>query len=188
MATKEEISKEMTIADIFSKFPIHNQKLAQAITNAGLHCTSCSASTWETLEGGMLGHGMSKKEIDELVRKLNEIISEEIDTSTITLTERAAKKFIEIAIEDGKEGYALRFGDTAGGCSGFEYILEFEEKAESDDEVFECHGVKILVKKGMVKRLRGSVIDFSDGLHGSGFKISNPNVKSSCGCGKSQGY
>lgn len=188
MAQKQEISPQMTIADIFTKFPQHSQKLAQAITNAGLHCTSCSASTWETLEGGMMGHGMNKDDIDSLVAKLNAIISEQIDTSTITLTERAAKKFIEIAEEDGLASSCLRFGDTAGGCSGFEYILDFEEKAAPDDEVFESNGVTILVKKGMVKRLRGSVIDFTDGLHGAGFKISNPNVKSSCGCGKSQGY
>lgn len=188
MATKQDISPQMTIADIFTKFPQHSQKIAQAMTNAGLHCGSCSASTWETLEGGMLGHGMTKKDIDHLVVKLNEIIAEKIDVSTITLTERAAKKFLEIAAEDGIENPSLRFGDTAGGCSGFEYVLDFAEEAEADDVVFEAHGVKIFVKKGMVKRLLGSVIDFTDGLHGAGFKISNPNVKSSCGCGKSQGY
>lgn len=187
MATKQ-ITPEMTIGDILSHFPEHSQKLAQAMTSAGLHCSSCSAATWETLEAGVLGHGMSRDTLQNLVKKLNEIISEEIDLSTITLTPRAAKKFMEIAEEDGCAGFALRFGDVAGGCGGFEYLLDFSEKADNDDEIFESNGVTIHIKKNMVKRLMGSVIDYVDGLQGAGFKVSNPNVKSSCGCGKSQGY
>lgn len=186
--TKETITKEMTIGDIFSKFPHQSQRLAQAITNAGLHCVGCNAATWETLEAGMLGHGMPMSSVDDLVRKLNTILAEEINLDTITMTPRAAKKFAEIAEEEGKPGCALRFGDTAGGCSGFEYILDFSEKAEADDEIFDAHGVKIHVNQKMLKRLMGCLIDYVDGLHGSGFKVSNPNAKSSCGCGKSQGY
>lgn len=186
--TKQTITSDMTIGDIFSKFPHQSQKLAQAITNAGLHCVGCNAAVWETLEAGMLGHGMQRSAIDDLVGKLNTILGEEIDLDTISMTPRAAKKFAEIAKEEGKPGCALRFGDMAGGCSGFEYILDFSEKKETDDTTFESNGISIHVNNKMVKRLLGSQIDFVDGLHGSGFKVSNPNVKSSCGCGKSQGY
>lgn len=185
---KTQITSEMTISDVLSNFPQHSQKLAQTLTNAGLHCTSCSAATWETLENGMLSHGMEREAIDRIVLKLNEIIQEQIDVDTITVTPRAVEKFKEFAKEEGKAGWALRFGDTTGGCSGFEYILDFSEKLESDDTSFESNGLPIHVKKTMVKRLLGAVIDFTDGLYGSGFKISNPNAKSSCGCGKSQGY
>ncbi len=178
----------MTIGDIFSKFPHQSQRLAQAITNAGLHCVGCSAATWETLEAGMLGHGMPRTAIDSLVDKLNALLEEEMPLDTISFTPRGAKKFQEIAIEEGLPGCALRFGETAGGCSGFEYLLDFAEQKNADDEVFESHGVKIYVKKSFLGRLLGSLIDYVDGLHGSGFKVSNPNVKSSCGCGKSQGY
>lgn len=188
MTTAQKITPDMTIADIFKKFPQHSQKLAQAMTNAGLHCSSCSSSTWETIEGGMLGHGMTPIAIQDLIHKLNSILSEEVDLTTITITPRAAKKFMEIAAEDGKAGWALRFGDTVGGCSGFEYILDFSEQAEPEDEVLESNGIVIHIKKNMLKRLLGSLIDYVDGLYGSGFKISNPNAKSSCGCGKSQGY
>jgi len=186
--TKDQISPDMTIAEILSKYPQKSQKLAQAITNAGLHCVGCNAATWETLEAGMLGHGMSMDAVQSLTKKLNAILAEEIDLSTISLTPRGAKKFQEIAAEEGMPGCALRFGDSAGGCGGFEYVLDFSEEVEADDQVFESHGVQIHVKKGAVGRLIGSVIDYVDGLHGSGFKVSNPNVKSSCGCGKSQGY
>jgi iron-sulfur cluster assembly accessory protein len=184
----QKITADMTISEIFSNFPHQSQRLAQLITNAGLHCVGCNAATWETLEAGMLGHGMQRSAIEDLVKKLNALLEEDIDLETITLTPRAAKKFMEIAEEDGKAGYGLRFGDTTGGCSGFEYTLDFSENPDEDDTIFESNGIQIYVKNGSVKRLLGSLIDYVDGLQGSGFKISNPNVKSSCGCGKSQGY
>ncbi len=188
METKEPITKEMTIADIFSNYLQKSQRLAQTMTNAGLHCTSCSAATWETLEAGVLSHGMSPDTVTKLVDELNAILEEEIAVDTITLTPRAAEKFRLFAEEEGKKGCALRFGDTAGGCGGFQYILDFSDKADEEDAVYESEGLEIHVKKGMVGRLLGCVIDYVDGLQGAGFKISNPNVKSSCGCGTSQGY
>lgn len=185
---EETITLDMTIAEIFAKFPAKSQRLAQAMTNAGLHCTSCSAATWETLEAGMLGHGMSEKNMTKLLNELNTILAEKLDFSTITLTPRAAEKLRQFALEEGIENPSLRFGDTAGGCGGFQYILDFSEGKEADDEVFDSEGIEIHIKKAALDRLLGSIIDYVDGLQGAGFKISNPNVKSSCGCGSSQGY
>ena len=183
------IEREMTIADILSKFPAKSQKLAQALTNAGLHCTSCSAATWETLEAGMLGHGMGESQIERLVAELNAILAEEIDLETISLTKSAAEKFHFFAKQEGfSENAGLRFGDMAGGCGGFRYLLDFCEEPDAEDETFESRGVRIFIKKNIVPRLIGSEIDYVDGLNGSGFKISNPNAKSSCGCGHSQNY
>ena len=185
---RETISRDMTIEDIFSGFPHKSQRLAQEITNSGLHCVGCQASTWETLEAGMLSHGYSEQEIDALVGRLNAILEEKVDLSTITITKRAADKFRAILAEEGKTGWGLRFGDKAAGCSGFEYVLDYSEKAGPDDEVFPSNGIEIHVHKQMVDRLLGSEIDFVDGLNSSGFKITNPNVKGACGCGKSQSY
>lgn len=188
MAQQDTIHREMTIEDIFSKFPQKAQKLAQKITDTGLHCVGCQASTWETLEAGMLGHGYSEEEIDKLVKELNAILAEEVDLKSIRLTKRAADKFKEILEEEGKKDWGLRFADKAAGCSGFEYILDFSKAAKTDDTVFESHGIQVHVNNGAVSRLLGSEIDFVEGLNSSGFKITNPNVKSSCGCGKSQSY
>jgi iron-sulfur cluster assembly accessory protein len=185
------IHKGMTIEEILSSFPMRAQKLSQEITNAGLHCVGCSAATWETLEAGMMGHGKEEEEIDYLVGRLNELLKEqeaEYDPETITLTKRAAEKFKQVLKEDGKEGFALRFGDRLAGCSGFEYILDYSDKASDEDMVFSSNGIEIHVDKASVGRLVGSVIDYVDGLQGAGFKISNPNAKSSCGCGTSHGY
>jgi len=187
--SEKTVTPDMTIADILSKFPGKSQRLAQAMTQAGLHCTSCSAATWETLEAGVLGHGFSASSLQKLVDELNSILAEQDDLSTICLTSRAAEKFKEFAVEEGLPGCALRFGDTAGGCGGFQYILDFcEETCNDEDDIFESYGVKIAVAKKATQRLLGSTIDYVDGLHGAGFKVSNPNVKTSCGCGQSQNY
>lgn len=187
--TKEQsISRQMTIEEIFSRFPQKAQKLAQEITNAGLHCVGCQAATWETLEAGMLGHGFSEGEIDHLVERLNAILEEKIDLSTITMTKKAAEKYREILKEEGKEGWGLRFGDRAAGCSGFEYVLDYSKEAKKEDKVFISEGIEIHVHEKMVARLLGSEIDYLEGLNHAGFKITNPNVKASCGCGNSQSY
>ena len=182
------ITKEMTIDDILSSFPHKSQKIAAELTNAGLQCVGCSAATWETLEAGMLGHGYAEEEIVALEKRLNALLEEKVDLSTIQMTQRAAEKFQKILIEEGKEGWALRFSDKPGGCSGYEYVLDYSEKASDDDTVFESHGVAIHVKNEMLARLLGCEIDYLDGLNGSGFKISNPNAKGSCSCGNSQAY
>ncbi|MBS4165022.1 MULTISPECIES: iron-sulfur cluster assembly accessory protein [unclassified Neochlamydia] len=182
------IHRQMTIEQILSLFPFKAQKLAQEITRAGLHCVGCHAATWETLEAGMLGHGMNEEQINTLVERLNNLLQEEADLSTITITERAAKKYLEILTEEGKTGWGIRFEEKMAGCSGFEYVLDFSEKAAEDDEIFVSHAIEIHVKKAIVPRLLGSEIDYVDGLQGAGFKISNPNARSSCGCGSSHNY
>jgi iron-sulfur cluster assembly accessory protein len=184
----ETITRDMTIENIFKRFPNKSQKLAQEITNAGLHCVGCSASTWETIEAGMYGHGMADEEIDGLVERLNAILKEKEDLSTITITEKAAKKYRQILEEEGKKGWGMRFGEKAAGCSGFEFFLDFSEKAKPGDLVLESAGIQIHIHQKSADRLMGSVIDYVDGLHGAGFKISNPHIKSSCGCGTSHGY
>lgn len=188
MSVKEKITKEMIISDILGKFPHKSQKLAQEITNAGLHCIGCGAATYETLEAGMLGHGMKEEKVRELVGKLNAILEEEMDLETISMTKRAAEKFRAVCEEEGCPNFGLRFADRPGGCSGFEYILDFSEAADENDTVFYSHGVEIHVDRDSLPRLLGCEIDFQEGLNGAGFKISNPNAKGSCSCGKSQAY
>lgn len=185
---KKRVSRTMTIEEILSMFPHKSQRLAHEITSAGLHCVGCHAATWETLEAGMLGHGMNEEAIERLVKRLNALLDEEADVNTISLTKRAATKFMEILADEGKEGWGMRFGEQMAGCSGFEYQLDYSEKASPEDEIFESHGISIHVEKKLLKRLIGSEIDYIDSLHNSGFKISNPNAKASCGCGTSHNY
>jgi iron-sulfur cluster assembly accessory protein len=185
---KKEITREMTIDEVFKKFPHKAPKLAQEMTNTGLHCVGCSASTWETLEAGMYGHGKNDEEIEDLLNRLNKVLDEKEDLSTVTITQKAAEKYKKILEEEEKAGWGLRFGERAAGCSGFEYFLDYSEKAKPGDLVLESEGIEIHLHHKSVDRLMGCVIDYVDGLQGAGFKITNPNVKSSCGCGSSHGY
>lgn len=187
----QKVHRQMTIDEIISMFPYKAQRLKQEITNAGLHCVGCHAATWETLEAGMFSHGMTSEAVDKLVQRLNALLDEADEastSSTITITPRAASKFLEVLEEEGKKGWGLRFAEVMAGCNGFEYVLDYSEKPNVDDKIFDSSGIQIHVSEKMVPRLLGSVIDFVDGLRGSGFKISNPNVKSACGCGTSHNY
>lgn len=184
----KKISRHMTIDEILGLFPHKAQKLSQELTNAGLHCVGCHAATWETLETGMIGHGKTNEQIDHLAGRLNALLEEKVDLSTVSLTPRSASKFMEIAAEENKQGWGIRFSEEMAGCNGFEYVLDFSEKAQPDDAIFVSQGIEVHVKKAVLPRLIGSEIDYIDGLRGAGFKISNPNVNSSCGCGSSHGY
>ena len=103
----------------------------------------------------------------------------------VSLTEDAATHVRELlAREQENAGKSLRVYVEGGGCSGMQYAMQFDERRE-DDFAAEFHGVSILVDPFSANYLRGSIIDFKDELNGGGFKISNPNARQSCGCGKS---
>lgn len=182
------VTRTMTIDDIFENFPEYAQKLAQVLTNRGLHCVGCRAATYETLEVGCLTHGLTEADIDQLVDDLNAVLLLQIDENTITLTPEAASKFRYYLQSQGKEGHSLRFGLEAAGCNGFGYVLGFSEKPEDTDLIFQSEGIDIHVDMGFADQLVGTEIDFVDSLAGGGFKISNKKARSSCGCGKSHGY
>jgi iron-sulfur cluster assembly accessory protein len=112
-----------------------------------------------------------------------------METSTtmepvVTLTESAAEEVKSILAQAENAGKTLRVYVEQGGCSGMQYSMVFDEK-RPDDFSAEMHGVSVLVDPFSVQYLRGTVVDFSNALTGGGFKISNPNARQSCGCGKS---
>ncbi len=86
--------------------------------------------------------------------------------------------------QDIPENYGLRVGVKGGGCSGFSYVLGFDERTEKDD-IFEIEGIKVLIEKTHFMYLAGMEIDWVDGLENRGFSFNNPNAKSTCGCGSS---
>ena len=102
----------------------------------------------------------------------------------ITLTEAAANHVKNFIAKRGK-GFGLRLGVRTTGCSGLAYKLEFADEAGADDQLFESHGVSVLVDPKSLAYLDGTELDFSrEGLN-EGFKFNNPNVKNECGCGES---
>jgi len=103
---------------------------------------------------------------------------------SITMTPAAADHVRKFLSNRGK-GLGLRLGVRTSGCSGMAYVLEFADELDSDDQVFEDHGVKVIVDPKSLLYLDGTELDYTkEGLN-EGFKFNNPNVKDACGCGES---
>jgi iron-sulfur cluster assembly accessory protein len=102
----------------------------------------------------------------------------------VQLTESAVGEVRSLLTKPENNGKTLRLYVEQGGCSGMQYAMTFDEK-RLDDLAAEFHGVGVLVDPFSAQYLRGAIVDFSDSLTGGGFKVSNPNARQSCGCGKS---
>ena len=104
----------------------------------------------------------------------------------ISVTDKAKQRITTLLGEEGRtENHNIRVSVKGGGCSGLMYDLNFDDKINPADQVFEDKGVKILVDKKSLLYLIGTTLDFSDGLNGKGFQFINPNASRTCGCGES---
>jgi iron-sulfur cluster assembly accessory protein len=102
----------------------------------------------------------------------------------ITITESAATKIKQL-MPEGDVEYGLRMRVVGGGCSGFQYQMGLEETPGANDKVYTSNGVKVFIDTKSALYLAGVEVDYLDGLMQSGFKITNPNAKTTCGCGQS---
>ena len=103
----------------------------------------------------------------------------------LVFTPACVAKVKELLAEEDDPNMPLRVFVQGGGCQGFQYGFQFEEKAEPDDQVIEADGVTFLVDSLSMQYLVGAEIDFKDDLEGSQFVIRNPNAVTSCSCGSS---
>jgi iron-sulfur cluster assembly protein len=105
----------------------------------------------------------------------------------ITVTEKAAGEVKRIIEEQQfKDKVYLRMRVVGGGCSGFQHKLDLDLNVNPKlDEVYEFHGIPLVVDKRSLMYLDNATVDFHDDLNRRGFSISNPNAKSTCGCGSS---
>jgi len=112
-------------------------------------------------------------------------MSEVITKNPISITSGALKQLQRIRDEKKvPDNYGLRIGVKGGGCSGFSYILGFDEKKEID-ESFEIDGFNVFMEKAHGIYLIGMEIDWVEGLNNRGFTFTNPNATDTCGCGTS---
>jgi iron-sulfur cluster insertion protein len=107
-----------------------------------------------------------------------------VTAEPITLSSNAARRIRDIAAAEGRP-LMLRLAVDGGGCSGFQYRFDLVEAGEPDDLRIERDGAAALIDEVSLVLLQGSEIDFVDELAGAEFKVTNPNAKSSCGCGVS---
>ena len=105
----------------------------------------------------------------------------------IKVSESAKQKVVALMTEDGFDAAKdyVRVGVKSGGCSGLSYELDFDNKVEEGDKVFEDNAVRIIVDKKSFLYLVGTTLEYSGGLNGKGFVFNNPNAQRTCGCGES---
>lgn len=118
-------------------------------------------------------------------------MSKQVETLTtqppLQITESAVKELLQLQAEEeaGKE-LPLRVGVKSGGCSGYSYTLDFGQAAEGELQ-FDIAGLSVSVDPEHLSLLRGTIIDFENGLNNRGFVFLNPNADETCGCGQSFG-
>jgi iron-sulfur cluster assembly accessory protein len=108
-----------------------------------------------------------------------------IEQAVVTITDEALGQLKTLLDQEGNPDLGLRLFVSGGGCSGLQYGMAFDDEIRAGDEVVEQSGVKIIVDDFSAPHVRGSEIDYVDGLMGAGFTVHNPNAVHSCSCGHS---
>lgn len=178
----EQVTKDMLIGDIIAKHP----EVASIMLSYGLHCVGCSANPFDTIESGCIVHGMDEEIVDNLVNDINESLSKKKDGKIVSVTKKAAAKFLEFMKSEDKTIIGVRLGIVENNGS-IQYSLDFAEVKLDSEDVFEDNGIKIFVEKDNLENIKGIEIDYVENKNGSGFKIDNFTSKggscgSGCGC------
>ncbi|MBD1922785.1 iron-sulfur cluster assembly accessory protein [Microcoleus sp. FACHB-831] len=103
----------------------------------------------------------------------------------INISKAAKGEILRLRSKRQNQDLCLRLAVKQGGCSGFSYSIEFERMEGSEDNVYDCGGIIVLVAAEDLKFINGLTIDYSEDLMGGGFRFHNPNAVQSCGCGNS---
>jgi iron-sulfur cluster insertion protein len=109
----------------------------------------------------------------------------ELYEAEIDFTDSAATRVSTLIEEEGNDSLKLRVYITGGGCSGFSYGFTFDENNKDGDSVVKNNNVSLVVDPMSYQYLIGSTVDYLEDLQGARFIISNPNAKTTCGCGSS---
>ncbi len=102
----------------------------------------------------------------------------------ITITSKAEEKILELMQEE-TDTIGLRVYVKGGGCHGYQYGMSFESKVADDDTVIEQGEVRVIMDSQSAPLLGGSAVDYMESVQGSSFVITNPQAKTTCGCGSS---
>ena len=108
-------------------------------------------------------------------------------TPDIQISDSAVNQLANLIASKDNPNLLFRVYIQGGGCSGFQYGLQFEEEAAGDDLEFDHSGIRVVVDPMSLQYLGGAEVDFIDDLQGSRFVVNNPNAATTCGCGSSFG-
>lgn len=102
-----------------------------------------------------------------------------------SVSTKAVEEIKKLLAEENTPESVLRVRVVPGGCSGFSYEMGFDDEIEKSDEIIEAQGVRVAIDELSYPYIEGGVLDYNNGLNGTGFSISNPNATGTCGCGTS---
>ena len=108
-----------------------------------------------------------------------------IEQATLSLTPEAISQLRNLLAQESNPALGLRVFVSGGGCSGLQYGMALDDEVRPEDEVIEQDGIRVIVDDWSAGHVRGSEIDFVNGLMGAGFTVHNPNAVHSCSCGHS---
>ena len=179
---QSKITEDTLIGELVDNYPA----AVEPLMATGVHCIGCGISPVETLGQGLKGHGMTNEQVKDVLKTLNDAVERsERSSGEITITNKATEKIKQLLKTEKREGQGFRIEVVPGGCSGFQYLFNFDKIPRENDRIFEKNGVKFFVDKEALKKLEGITLNYIDSLQGAGFKISNPNAAGTCGCGSS---
>lgn len=112
-------------------------------------------------------------------------MSDEVVALPLQFTDAAATKVKNLIADEENPALKLRVYITGGGCSGFQYGFTFDDQMNDGDMTIEKQGVALVVDPMSLQYLVGGSVDYTEGLEGSRFIVTNPNAKTTCGCGSS---
>ncbi|MCE0490605.1 iron-sulfur cluster insertion protein ErpA [Pantoea sp. Mb-10] len=112
-------------------------------------------------------------------------MSDDVAALPLQFTDAAAKKVKNLIADEENPALKLRVYITGGGCSGFQYGFTFDDQLNDGDMTIEKQGVSLVVDPMSLQYLVGGSVDYTEGLEGSRFIVTNPNAKTTCGCGSS---
>lgn len=163
----------LTIEEILKIHPL----AAQILQDFGLSCLDCALNEWETLQQGVLGHGMPKEALKEIRKVLNqeyEKYQKNLKEKGLYLTRKAILKIIELAEKKGLKTYGIRVKvlSKKGIDGNPNYAMDFEKKAKKSDKILPFdHHVTLYIDPKSFKIIEGSIINFMETYGETGFKI-----------------
>ncbi len=111
-------------------------------------------------------------------------IKSSVPPRAVIVTDTAVTKIKDLIQAEGDPDLFLRMGVRPGGCSGFSYEMFFDTDVDEQADIVEAYGdIRVVVDSQSAEMLRGSTLDYQEGLMGAGFAVNNPKVTKSCGCG-----
>ena len=123
--------------------------------------------------------------VSTMSQTLERPIAPDLAGRNFIVSDTAAKRIAKLRDLEGNPDLKMRVSVTGGGCSGFQYVFDFDQTINDDDHVFEKNNIIVLVDDTSLDLLDGAQLNFKEDLVGSYFQVENPNAESGCGCGTS---